>query len=107
MLGNWLAAEELAQAGALRTLRKPRVPDKLVEPISDDAMRRLLAVADVRDRAILLLLLDCGLRVSEAAGLRLGDLRPSVWQCRRRFCLTSWRRPPDPRLRVGDCTNRA
>jgi site-specific recombinase XerD len=39
-------------------------------------MRRLLAVADVRDRAILLLLLDCGLRVSEAAGLRLGDLRP-------------------------------
>jgi hypothetical protein len=53
VLGNWLAAEELAQAAALRTLRKPRVPDKLVEPISDDAMRRLLAVADVRDRAIL------------------------------------------------------
>jgi site-specific recombinase XerD len=76
VLGNWLAAEELAQVAALRTLRKPRVPDKLVEPISDDAMRRLLAVADVRDRAILLLLLDCGLRVSEAAGLRLGDLRP-------------------------------
>ena len=76
VFGNWLAAEELAQAAALRTLRKPRVPDKLVEPISDDAMRRLLAVADVRDRAILLLLLDCGLRVSEAAGLRLGDLRP-------------------------------
>lgn len=75
-VGNWLAAEELAQAAALRTLRKPRVPDKLVEPISDDAMRRLLAVADVRDRAIVLLLLDCGLRVSEAAGLRLGDLRP-------------------------------
>ena len=76
VLGNWLAAEELTQAAALRTLRKPRVPDKLVEPISDDSMRRLLAVADVRDRAILLLLLDCGLRVSEAAGLRLGDLRP-------------------------------
>jgi len=76
VFGNWLAAEELAQAAALRTLRKPRVPDKLVEPISDDAMRRLLAVADVRDRAILLLLLDCGPRVSEAAGLRLGDLRP-------------------------------
>jgi site-specific recombinase XerD len=76
VFGNWLAAEELAQAAALRTLRKPRVPDKLVEPISDDAMRRLLAISDVRDRAILLLLLDCGLRVSEAAGLRLGDLRP-------------------------------
>ena len=38
-------------------------------------MRRLLAIAVVRDRAILLLLLDTGLRVSEAGGLRLGDLR--------------------------------
>jgi site-specific recombinase XerD len=74
-LGNWLAAEELARATALRALRKPRVPDKLIEPVGDDAMRRLLAVAGVRDRAILLLLLDTGLRVSEAGGLRLGDLR--------------------------------
>jgi len=38
--------------------------------------RRLLGVASVRDRAIVLLLLDTGLRVSEAAGIRLGDLRP-------------------------------
>ncbi len=74
-LGNWLAAEELARATGLRSLRKPRVPSKLVEPVADDAMRRLLAAAGVRDRAILLLLLDTGLRVSEAAALRLGDLR--------------------------------
>lgn len=75
VLGNWLAAEELARAVALRALRKPRIPDKLIEPVGDDAMRRLLAVASIRDRAILLLLLDTGLRVSEAGGLRLGDLR--------------------------------
>jgi site-specific recombinase XerD len=75
VLGNWLAIEELALAAALRTLRKPRVPDKLIEPVGDDAMRRLLAAAGSRDRAILLLLLDTGLRVSEAAGLRLGDMR--------------------------------
>src|SRR6202795_191020 len=48
VLGNWLAAEEVAQAAALRTLRKPRVPDKLVEPIRDDAMRRLLPAAECR-----------------------------------------------------------
>jgi integrase/recombinase XerC len=76
VLGNWLAAEELSPATALRSLRKPRVPNKLIEPVGDDAMRRLLGIASVRDRAILLLLLDTGLRVSEAAGLRLGDLRP-------------------------------
>jgi site-specific recombinase XerD len=75
VFGNWLAAEELSPAPGLRSLRKPRVPAKLVEPVADDAMRSLLAAAGVRDRAILLLLLDTGLRVSEAAALRLGDLR--------------------------------
>ena len=76
VLGNWLHAEGLAEASALRSLRKPRVPDKLIEPVSDDTLRRLLGLASVRDRAILLLLLDTGLRVSEAARIRLGDLRP-------------------------------
>ncbi len=76
VFGNWLAAEELSRAPGLRSLRKPRVPTKLVEPVADDAMRRLLSAAGVRDRAILLLLLDTGLRVSEAAAQRLGDPRP-------------------------------
>jgi len=75
VLGNWLAAEGLAEAAALRGLRRPRVPHKIIEPVADDVLRRLLAVATVRDRAIVLLMLDTGLRVSEVAGLRLGDLR--------------------------------
>ena len=49
---------------------------KLIDPVPDDTLRRLLGLASVRDRAILLLLLDTGLRVFEAAGIRLGDLRP-------------------------------
>jgi integrase/recombinase XerC len=76
VFGNWLHAEELAEASSFRSLRKPRVPVKLIEPVPDDTLRRLLGLASVRDRAILLLLLDTGLRVSEAAGIRLGDLRP-------------------------------
>ena len=74
--GNWLQAEGLAEASAFRGLRKPRVPIKIIEPVPDDTLRRLLGLASVRDRAVLLLLLDTGLRVSEAAGIRLGDLRP-------------------------------
>jgi site-specific recombinase XerC len=77
-VGNWLLADGLADARGLRTLARPRVPRKVMEPLSDDDLRRLLAVADVRDRAILLLLLDTGLRVSEAAGISLGDLRPDA-----------------------------
>ncbi len=76
VLGNWLAAEGLADAAALRGLRRPRVPHKVIEPVADDVLRRLLAICSVRDRAIVLLMIDTGLRVSEVAGLRLGDLRP-------------------------------
>jgi site-specific recombinase XerD len=76
VLGNWLAAEGLAEASALRGLRRPRVPHKIIEPVADDLLRRLLSVCSVRDRAIVLLMLDTGLRVSEVAGIRLGDLRP-------------------------------
>lgn len=74
--GNWCAVEELAEARALRTLRRPQVPHKLVEPLDDDAVRRMLDAASVRDRAIVLLMLDTGLRLSEVAGLRRCDLRP-------------------------------
>jgi integrase len=74
-VGNWLVIDGLADARALRTLARPRVPHKVMEPLSDADLRRLLAVADVRDRAILLLRLDTGLRVSEAAGISVGDLR--------------------------------
>jgi integrase len=39
-------------------------------------LERLLAVASRRDRLIIALLLDTGLRLSELAGLRIGDLLP-------------------------------
>jgi site-specific recombinase XerD len=74
--GSWLSTDGLATARALRTLTRPRVPRKLIEPLSDADLRRLLSAAGERDRAVLLLLLDTGLRVSEVVGIRLGDLRP-------------------------------
>jgi site-specific recombinase XerD len=44
---NWLATDGLADAPALRTLARPRVPRKIVEPLSDADLHRLLAVADI------------------------------------------------------------
>jgi integrase/recombinase XerC len=74
--GRWCVTEEIGKAAALRALRRPRVPHKLVEPLDDAALRRMLDAASVRDRAIVLLMLDTGLRLSELAGLRPSDLRP-------------------------------
>jgi integrase len=78
--GNWLAVDGIAQARALRTLARPRVPRKVMEPLSDTDLRRLLGAADLRERAILLLLLDTGLRVSEVVGISLvpAHVRPQL-----------------------------
>jgi integrase len=46
------------------------------EPVRDDVILWLLGLAGVRDKAIVLLFLDTGLRLSEITGLHLRDLRP-------------------------------
>ncbi len=74
--GNWCAAEEVAAAGGFRGLRRPKVPRRLIAPFSDPELRSLLALADERERALALVLLDTGLRLSELASLRVGDVRP-------------------------------
>jgi (R,R)-butanediol dehydrogenase / meso-butanediol dehydrogenase / diacetyl reductase len=52
------------------------VPRRLIAPFSDPELRSLLALADERERALALVLLDTGLRLSELAPLRVGDVRP-------------------------------
>jgi len=74
--GNWCAAEEIAAAAGFRALRRPKVPRRLIAPFSDPELRSLLALADERERALTLVLLDTGLRLSELASLRVGDVRP-------------------------------
>ena len=74
--GNWCAAEEVAAAAGFRSLRRPKVPRRLIAPFSDVELRSLLAVADDREQALALVLLDTGLRLSEIASLRVGDIRP-------------------------------
>ncbi len=74
--GNWCAAEELGTAPGFRALRRPRVPRRLIAPFTDAELQRLLAIAEPRERAIVLLLLDTGLRLAEVTPLRVGDLRP-------------------------------
>jgi site-specific recombinase XerD len=74
--GNWCAVEELAAAAGFRGLRRPRVPRKLIAPFTDAELQRLLALAEPRERALVLLLLDSGLRLAEVAGLHVADLCP-------------------------------
>jgi site-specific recombinase XerD len=72
----WCAAEGLVAEDPLRRLPRPRVPSRLIATLGPVELERLLAVASRRDRLIIALLLDTGLRLSELAGLRMGDLLP-------------------------------
>ncbi len=71
---GWCAAEGLTDDDPLRRLPRPRVPQRLIPTLSDDHLARLLGAASPRDRLLLTILLDTGLRVSELAGLRLDDV---------------------------------
>ncbi len=52
-----------------------REPQRLPRPMQDEDLRAFFgAITDIRDRAMFLLMLRCGLRISEVASLQLVDL---------------------------------
>ena len=52
-----------------------RQPQPLPRPVQEEILSRFFAVvSESRDRAMFVLMLRCGLRISEVAGLRLSDL---------------------------------
>jgi site-specific recombinase XerD len=79
-LFKWLQAEGEIARNPMANMTSPKVPEKLV-PVLDDAQLRALfktcsgaSFNDVRDRALLFVLLDTGLRRAECSGLRLDDI---------------------------------
>lgn len=77
---RWLVEEGELPANPMATLSPPTLKMKPVPVLSDDELTALLKAcagkefADRRDEALIRLLLDCGVRVSEACGLRVDDL---------------------------------
>lgn len=79
---RWLAAREGFEPTAVLSTRSPKFTKKLPRPLAEDAARDLLDIASLqsdrpwvgaRDTAVLTLLWGCGLRISEALGLRGAD----------------------------------
>ncbi|MFC1931224.1 tyrosine-type recombinase/integrase [Chloroflexota bacterium] len=73
---SWLFTEGYTSENILLTLKVPKAPVNLIEPLTDQEIDKLiiyqnpLTAIGSRNIAILILLLDSGLRISELCGLK-------------------------------------
>ncbi|WP_135507238.1 tyrosine recombinase XerC [Roseovarius aestuariivivens] len=80
---RWLAEREGFDPSAVLSARAPKYQRKLPRPVTPDAARDVIETLDMqhakpwicaRDQAVVTLLYGCGLRISEALGLKGRDL---------------------------------
>lgn len=77
---NWLMREGLVSDSPLDTVRPPKVPEKVIQPFAKEELKRMLDLCNgktalgARNRAVLLLLFDTGLRLSELASIKVSDM---------------------------------
>jgi site-specific recombinase XerD len=79
-LFNWAMREELIETNPVTTVRKPKLPHKTVKGLEAEVLHRLLGsingkgLSDLRNKAMFLIFLDTGLRLSELANLTMSDI---------------------------------
>jgi len=76
---NWIYREGYTRENILANLRPPKAPRTLAEVLRDEEVGRILACIDLetswgsRDSAMLIVMLDTGLRLSEVANLAMAN----------------------------------
>ena len=72
---RWLPEEEFTEKNVGARIKKPKVPQKHKEVFTDEELHRLLRhCSTLRDYAVLCLLIDCGLRATELATLKVENV---------------------------------
>lgn len=89
---NWCIDEGILTESPMTRVRMPKVDAPAPDFFTPEEVQRLLHVASVRDRALVLFLLDSGARLGETAALDISDINPETWSVQLRT-LTKSRRP--------------
>ncbi len=77
---NWLEREKHIYGNPFNNIKTPKADNKVIDPLNENEINSLLkqcsknTVLDVRNKAIVSVLLDCGLRISELASLTTNDI---------------------------------
>jgi site-specific recombinase XerD len=77
---HWLLEEDFIESNPMAKVKVAKPDKKLVQSLSPEQMYKLLnsftgrGTEDYRNKAIIMVLLDTGLRASELSGLKLGDV---------------------------------
>lgn len=83
---SWLTDEGEIETNPTEKMAPPKMAEKEVPIVSIEDLRKVLQIcngrsfSDRRDTAIIMLMLDTGLRLSETADLKLGDVDLDQWQ---------------------------
>lgn len=77
---SWLHAESYTNDNRLTNLKLPKAPAKIVEPLTPEEIKVIINAINknsptgLRNHAVLVTMLDTGLRASEAANIKLGQV---------------------------------
>jgi len=77
---NWLVSEGIMDTNPMSILKTPKLPRKIIRPFSHQDIENMLRLCsgdrfiNVRNKAIVLLFLDTGLRLSELTNIQLADI---------------------------------
>jgi len=75
----WLISEEIDTTNPLDKIKCPRPAKKLIEALSEDQIKQVISQFDnsftgKRNKALFLILVDCGLRLGEAVRITTSDI---------------------------------
>jgi integrase/recombinase XerC len=77
---NWLVEDGVLKDNPMKHIKPPKLPRLVIKPFSRQDIDNILLVCsgatfkDVRNMAIVLILLDTGIRLLELSGLKLSDI---------------------------------